>query len=733
MKLLDCFTISTGDLRLYKWDVRMKPFYTWLLAAVIAVSCSPRQASAQSVAKEVYIFQDGLAAGWKEWLWDTLTADYNIKNPVFAGSRSMAIKPGRGWTAWSAVSETGIDNTPYAYFTFAAQGRATSSWWEVQFLDSSGNVYSPTQTFKFQPTRAWKEYTVDLNEHAVSYRKIYGIRFWYVTSDPASSTLYVDEIGFGGTAPTPTSTPKLPTQSLSFSVNASLPVNHFSPQMLGVAHGNWDHSWGKQFPGQVPGLDVIYKGAGVGLIRYAGGLWANWVGWERSQQKTPYTEWHPDATRYDSSFRSKINTSNTYAFHYGMDEIDSLADLAKKSGAEVMMQVNLSQNDPYMWADMVRYTNIEKGYKFKYWELGNELDLECNKGEESCLDAKTYETRAAAYTKAMKAVDPGIVIVGGVPATAHDIVANNWEDTPKMSRYLFAGLAAGADALSYHWYSDCNATSYENIFTWTWAEETTAWQNSYSRSWSQIAPTRVESEIIKPAGKAVEQGITELNDDACDFARAPQNGNQITAVWYADILGRLAYNGVDFVTWYEGYGNGASSGFPSVVVEQDYVDRANQIYLRPPFNTLFMYGNFFGDQMVQISGPKPETTSLWASTDSSEPGTLKLMAINLSPAKTTVTIKLSGFDATGGYKYELTSINPLDRTSVSNGPEHTSTINGFKLLSTNIATAKTRIPKRTVTVSANTVTQTLAPYSVTAIVLRSTPRRVVLPLLLAKN
>jgi hypothetical protein len=318
----------------------------------------------------------------------------------------------------------------------------------------------------------------------------------------------------------------------------------------------------------------------------------------------------------------------------------------------------------------------------------------------------------------MKAVDPTIVIVGGVASTAHDVVANNWADTPNLSRYLISAREAGADTLSYHWYTDCNATDYTNLFTWSWTDLMTAWQNSYSRSWGEIAPERVDLEIIKPSGQDLKQGITELNTDACDFGRAPQNGNHIAALWYADALGRLAYNGLDFLTWYMGYGNG-SSGYPAVVVDQDNPTSIRQIYLRPTFITLFMYGNFFGNQMVQVSGPRSETTSVWAATDSDNPGTLTLMAINLYPAQTTISVQLSGFTAAGGDKYELTSSAALDRTEISNGPDHASAINGFKLLSTNIATAKTRIPKQAAAVTGNTVTTALAPYSLTAIVLHS--------------
>jgi hypothetical protein len=538
-----------------------------------------------------------------------------------------------------------------------------------------------------------------------------------VSSTPYASDDALSSVGGASSAPTSiqAQTPISPT----FTVTASKPVNHFNNKMLGVALTNWEFSWGKDFAGAVPGLDVIYKSAHVGLIRYAGGLWANWAGWERTKQKTPYTEWKPTNTNFYIDFQNKVNTNNTYYFQYGTDEIDSLAQLAQKSGADVMIQVNISQNDPYMWADMVHYTNIEHQYNFKYWELGNEIDLECNQGNTTCMDADTYKTRAAAYIAAMKAVDPSIHIVGGASASGDDIVANNWVDTPDLSRYLYAGRDAGVDDLSYHWYSDCNSSDYTNMFAWSWTSSNTAWKNIYSRSWSQIIPNRVQNEIINPSGKSMQQGISELNDDSCDLSRAPQNGNQINAVWYADILGRLAYNGVDFVNWYEGYGNGSNGGFPFVWVDQDNPTNIDQIYLRPSFYTTFLYGNYFGDQMVQVTAPMPESVSVWASTDSNDPGTLKLIVTNISAAPANATINLSGFIAVNGDKYEMTSSDPLNRTAVSNGPDHATRINGFKLLSTNITTAAAQIPKSTVNIQNGVVKETFAPYSVTALVLRS--------------
>jgi len=56
-------------------------------------------------------------------------------------------------------------------------------------------------------------------------------------------------------------------------------------------------------------------------------------------------------------------------FHYGTNEIDNVAAFGKAVGADIMIQVNIADNDPAMWADMVKYTNVEHNYGIKYWNL----------------------------------------------------------------------------------------------------------------------------------------------------------------------------------------------------------------------------------------------------------------------------------------------------------------------------------------------------------------------------
>lgn len=505
-------------------------------------------------------------------------------------------------------------------------------------------------------------------------------------------------------------------------VNSAQFIHNFSTEMLGVAMANWEHSWGKPFPGEVPGLAQAYKAAHIGLIRYAGGLWANSVGWERLPQRTPYTAWTPARDNYHQDFKDSVDVNEEYYFHYGTDEIDSLARLAAAADANVMIQVNIANDDPAMWADMVHYANIENNYAFKYWEIGNELDHDSGAG----VTPEEYGIRLARYIDAMKVVDPTIVVVGGVPASAHDGPRQGWSDAvTDMSHYLIESAelttAAGRkiDSLSYHWYQNGNTDNIEDIIRWNWSEvERNSWRNSYSRIWSEIAPARVEEEIILPNIPGASQGITELNFDAQDFDQAPQESNHMIAVWMADSLGRLACNGLDYVTWYEGFGS-PYQGYPMIVREPD-TDAYTEIRIRPTYYATYMYGNYFGNRLVEASSGLPTSLSVYASTDTRDPGSVKLMITNISADTITAPIAVQGFSPETGEYYQLSSSDPENMSNASNLNSAWTTINGQKLI--DMAVSTSQIPSMALDV--HNLQLTFPPYTVTAVILREMNNRI---------
>ena len=147
--------------------------------------------------------------------------------------------------------------------------------------------------------------------------------------------------------------PNCVASGLALTVNASTVVNNFDTKMKGIGLANWNFTktgWGKPYVGQVQGLPQALTAIDPGIIRYAGGLWSNYVGFDRTkQQVTPHNDW--------------VQNGNTYSFSYGTDELASLDTFAKSLNSDVMIQVNVSQNDPAMWADLVRYAQEKRLYE----------------------------------------------------------------------------------------------------------------------------------------------------------------------------------------------------------------------------------------------------------------------------------------------------------------------------------------------------------------------------------
>jgi LPXTG-motif cell wall-anchored protein len=470
---------------------------------------------------------------------------------------------------------------------------------------------------------------------------------------------------------------------VTLNVQAGTVVSKFTNDMIGLAYYD-----------APPYTDANYVNAmkeiKPGIIRFAMGLGANEVGWERTA---------------GSNYRDK-----KYSWLYTMSEMDQLNTFADSIGAEVMIQVNISINDPAMWADMVRYINIEKGYKFKYWELGNEIDLETIQKNWKGMTPQEYANRVVAYQKAMSAVDPSIIVVPGCPAfPGVTNPYNPWNDgDTQLSQYLTettkALKAAGLtpQSMSYHWYQNSGDIDGMKRYTWAGLAEN-SWRNSYSRKNADLMTKRIRNEALTGiSGTTV--GLTEMNVDGENFG-SQGNRNHLGALWATDVIGRLAYNGTDYMTWWNGYKNAGygmisgSSGDP----------------VGSSFYTFLLYNKFFGDQMVQTSTNEIEKTTIWASRDSADPGKLKVIITNFSGAPTKAAINIGGFTPKSAQVYEVLPDAPVSGTSINQGVY--SKINGKKLGLSTISQDVQSIPAKVETISGSSFTREFPAYSITSMVL----------------
>ncbi len=207
--------------------------------------------------------------------------------------------------------------------------------------------------------------------------------------------------------------------------------------------------------------------------------------------------------------------------------------------------------------------------------------------------------------------------------------------------------------------------------------------------------------------------LTELNVDACNYNNT-LNANHIAAVWFSDVIGRLAYNGINYVTMYTGYGiDGYSILYP------DNETNPTKIMARPSYYPLLMYGQYFGDSMIESSSANESQVSVWASKDSTDPGAIKLMVTNISGTAASGKVILTGIAQGQVNTYQLTSTNPTDTGASSVTMNASTAINGRKVDAMNVNASLSQIQPVVSSLNDGQVILSLPAYTTTAVIIRT--------------
>jgi|GEM_PF-2912425 len=546
-----------------------------------------------------------------------------------------------------------------------------------------------------------------------------------------------------------------PTAALS--VDAAIKTHPFSRNILGSGLGNWAFWWGRPYPNDSLKLRELTKLIKPGVLRYAGGLASNKVTWDRNNtqhyaagfyeedgelvwgQRQFYTPGEPLTIGYDRcNGSSPIMVENAYNKGYQKDEIDALAAFAKYVGADVMIEVNINTCDPDLWADMLKYTNVENNYNFKYWELGNELDLANKPDSGSSYDPATpigpeYVSRYKKYYASLKAVDNDISIVG--PTTAAHDNDTFWRayidyiDPLTLDPQIQQNKSL--DVLSYHNYPLWNhvggVKSYEDMFDFSLREH------------MDYCPKEKRELLDNRNLTNTSIAVSEFNSMAADLATS-YTFNHANALYMADTLARQANSGADMVMHWELYdqtysngrldtgtgllnhnGSSISIGYPpsrEITIEDKF-------FPMPVYYTYFMYAQLFGDMLVESSSSMEDKLSIWASTDSADPNTLKLMVVNLADESINTSLGLNVSHVSGGRYYELSNmdfVTAADKASVWDG----TTINGLEINSSSaqsiIDSAKNIIDSGIpISNPGNSLNHVFPAYSATVFILNTTP------------
>lgn len=193
----------------------------------------------------------------------------------------------------------------------------------------------------------------------------------------------------------------------SVSINTSSAMGAVPAQGYGVDSSVYDGYMTN------PGLGAALKSGGFNAIRYPGGSYADIFNF----------------------FSPSDNTLNAGGYFAPGDTFENwITDLIQPSGAKGVITVNYGSNTsnngggtPSEAASWVQSANISSNYGILYWEIGNEIygngyyssgDWEYDLHDlnqtasarvgNSALSPSAYGTNAAAFIKAMKAVDPNI-------------------------------------------------------------------------------------------------------------------------------------------------------------------------------------------------------------------------------------------------------------------------------------------------------------------------------------
>ncbi|MEV4695632.1 cellulose binding domain-containing protein [Micromonospora echinospora] len=366
-----------------------------------------------------------------------------------------------------------------------------------------------------------------------------------------------------------------PTGPVTVTVNTRAGLATVPATALGVNHAIWDAQLGSAETSD------LLKAAGVKMLRYPGGSYADIYHWETHTAPGGYV------------------APNT--------DFDTFMAGARRVGAEPMIIANYGTGTPAEAAAWVRYANVTKGYGAKWWTVGNENYGNGHYGSAWEADdhpdksASQYARLVIEYADAMKAVDPSIKVgaVLTMPGNWPDGITAGSDPGP-WNQTVLSLAGPKIDFVDVHWYPGGNA-----------ADSLARTNHLPDAAWL------LRQQIARYAGPGADRigiSFTELNVDA---GRTTAPG----ALFLADAYSGLLEQGVFTVQWWNVH-NGIGT-VSEVAGQTDYGDfgmlssgncTSDGEVCQPPFNTPFApyhalsMMNLFarpGDQLVRAGTDQP--------------------------------------------------------------------------------------------------------------------------------
>ncbi|MFC7547833.1 cellulose binding domain-containing protein [Plantactinospora sp. GCM10030261] len=398
---------------------------------------------------------------------------------------------------------------------------------------------------------------------------------------------------------------------VTVTVNARAGLAGMPNTALGVNHAIWDSNLGTDETSD------LLRAAGVQMMRYPGGSYADIYHWENHSAPGGYVAPGTD--------------------------FDTFMAAVRRVGAQPMIIANYGTGTPAEAAAWVRYANVTKGYGARYWTVGNENYGNGHYGSAWEADdhpdksATQYANLVVEYADAMKAVDPTIKVgaVLTMPGNWPDGLTAGTDPGP-WNQTVLSIAGPKIDFVDVHWYPGGDAA------------ESLARTNHIPD-----AVHLLRQQITRYAGQnpgRIGISLTELN---VGQGQTTQPG----ALFLADAYSSLLENGVFTVQWWNVH-NGIGT-VSEVAGHTDYGDfgllssatcTSDGTVCEPPLNTPFapyhgltMMSLFArtGDQFIRAGTDEPLVTAHAARRAN---GDVAVLLVNKDPDNAhPVTIDYAGF------------------------------------------------------------------------------------------
>jgi Glycosyl hydrolases family 39 len=371
----------------------------------------------------------------------------------------------------------------------------------------------------------------------------------------------------GQGAPPGNAEPFAPARRVSVVVTAS-EAKPVAPSFFGQNYWSWVPEWGDPVAGVVSQTAEL----GLGLLR-AGG--AN----NDTQQPVPFSQ----------------------------AEIDDFVAFSLAVGAEPLLQIPVLDDGTGVptsadqAAELVRYTNRTGTTPIRNFSIGNEPDLYIEQGHQAAdYDAASFCETFAAFSTAMRAVDPGIRIFGPDLSWKYQVGGEDWL-TPFLEQ-----CGDQLDVVSVHRYPYAPAA----------CDEAAALGDGEAFR-STIASVR---SILEATGQGAKPlAFTEANityDGSPETSVEPASpGTFLAALWLADSLG-VALEEQIFSMNYWSLSEGWSLGFFDGTTP------------RPAYHVLRLVSQNFGTEVLKVTSV-PDGLRVYSGRDSNA-GFVSVVALNLT-------------------------------------------------------------------------------------------------------